>query len=449
MKVLDVDISMERQILTGLIVSTNFINIARPSVEVKLFDTAAARKVGTWVLQYYDIYKKAPGDTMERIYQEKSVSLSKAEADWIAEFLDELSDQYDKDKFNAHYLLDQMSVYFKKQRLYKAAEDTQELIENNRLEDAEEAWAKGIISDAGGQDLGINPFDPDTIRKLLKPESRLELKFGIDGFDKLAGPMKSEWLVMFMGPMKRGKTQMLTHLAVHSTWVGYNTVFISLEGGYGDNASRFWQNVGSLSYKNLNKYAVRKVKKFMKQAKGNLQLKSFPSYSAGAEDIRRYLDSLEAAEGFQPHVLIVDYLGAMSEPKGKHGRDVYDHNSKQLKGLSEERKMIVISAHQGSRATLEKMNMHPMDIPEDIRVLANVDALYGLNQDEEEKEEGVIRLSVLMHRFRKFSRMKQVRVEQNLDRGIFHLSNRIIDAPREKRKRKNGKEGGSIKNGNK
>ena len=51
MKVLDVDISMERQILTGLIVSTNFINIARPSVEVKLFDTAAARKVGTWVLQ--------------------------------------------------------------------------------------------------------------------------------------------------------------------------------------------------------------------------------------------------------------------------------------------------------------------------------------------------------------------------------------------------------------
>jgi len=93
--------------------------------------------------------------------------------------------------------------------------------------------------------------------------------------------------------------------------------------------------------------------------------------------------------------------------------------------------------------------MHPMDIPEDIRVLANVDALYGLNQDEEEKEEGVIRLSVLMHRFRKFSRMKQVRVEQNLARGIFHLSNRIIDAPREKRKGKNGKEGGSIKNGRK
>ena len=448
MRVLDIDVSMEKQILTDLIVSTDFLKMVRPIVDVGLFDTDAAKTVGKWVLEYYDKYKQAPQDVIENIYKDKSKKLGASETDWIADFLDELSDQYEKQGINEHYSFDQTVKYFKRQRLYKAAENVQELIENNRLDEAEETWSKGIIAGSEMNDMGINPFDPDTIRRLLRPESRFELNFGIDGFDRLAGPMKSEWLVMFMGPMKRGKTQMLTHLAVHSTWVGFNTVFISLEGGYGDNAIRFWQNVGSISnqYKELRSKAVRKVLKFNRQAKGVLKLKSFPPYSAGCDDIKRYLDSLDAVENFQPHVLLVDYLGAMGEPKGKSGRDVYDYNSKQLKGLSEERKMIVISAHQGNKKTLEKMNMHPSDIPEDVRILANVDALYGLNQTEEEKEEDVIRLNVLLHRFRKFNRMRQVRIEQDPGKGIFHLNNKIIDAPRDKRTKEKG--GGSIKHGN-
>jgi len=442
MKILNVDVSMERQILTGLIVSTNFVRLARPIVDVRLFDTSAVRLVAKWVLDYFDRYQSAPGEMLEGIYQEKSKGLKDSEAEWVEGFLGELSERYKMEGFNEHYLLDQMEGYFKRQRLYKTAEDVQELIENNRLEEAEERWSKGIIASTDQSDLGIDPFDDAVVRKLLRPESRFELRTGIRGFDNLAGPMKSEWLVMWMGPMKRGKTMFLTHQAVHSAWSGFNTVFISLEGGYSDNASRFWQNVGAIRYKDLNKKAVRWVRKFRKQAKGRLRLKSFPSYSAGVGEIRRYLDSLEAAEGFQPHVLLVDYLGAMSEPSGKHGRDVYDHNSKQLKGLSEERKMVVVSAHQGNKETLRKMNMHVTDVPEDVRILANVDALFGLNQTDDEREEGIIRLNVLMHRFRRFNRLKQVRVEQDLDRGIFHLSNKIIDAPREKQNKK----GGSIKN---
>ena len=181
-----------------------------------------------------------------------------------------------------------------------------------------------------------------------------------------------------------------------------------------------------------------------KGAKGRLRLKSFPSYSAGVTDIRRYLDSLEAVEGFQPHVLVVDYLGAMAEPKGKSGRDVYDHNSKELKAIAEERKMVVVSAHQGSRQTLDSMNMRATDVPEDVRILANVDCLFGLNQTESEKDDNVIRLNVLMHRFRRFSRMRQVRVEQMLDRGVFHLRSKLLKrAPVDGKTKK----GGSIKHG--
>jgi hypothetical protein len=169
--------------------------------------------------------------------------------------------------------------------------------------------------------------------------------------------------------------------------------------------------------------------RFGRGAHGRSVMKSFPSYMAGLTEIRRYLDALEALQGFTPHVICVDYLGAMRPPKGFTGRDVYDSNAKGLKSLSEERKCVVFSAHQGNRKTLDAMNMSPTDVPEDVRILGHVDILYGLNQTEREKEENVMRMNVLMHRFRRFNRFRQARILQQPEAGQFCLDAVACDAP--------------------
>ena len=252
-------------------------------------------------------------------------------------------------------------------------------------------------------------------------------------------------------------TSMLLHMAVRAVTKGYNTVFLSLETEEVDNAMKIWSSVGSLASQNseldfpyfgedekvmhetvsrplLNMGNVLKAVKTFSRVMGGpkLRVKTFPMGTAGVDEFKKYLDLLEALLYFSPHVIIVDYLGNMKAPKGFSGRDVYNENSMALKALGQERDAIMFSAHQGSRATLEKVNMSPSDMPEDIRIFANVDALYGLLQTDKEKDEGIMRVNVLGHRHRKFTRMKQAKVLQQFGAGQFVLDDRIIDMPASK-----------------
>ena len=206
-------------------------------------------------------------------------------------------------------------------------------------------------------------------------------------------------------------TFFLIHMAVRGLLRGYGVVFISLETEEIDNAERIWMNIGSLTkekeglmfpyfaeedgvrYRKVQrpelgeKQVIEEIRTFQKAVNPRFRIKTFPMGSGGMKDVRQYLDMLEAYENFSPHVIIVDYLGLLKAPPGSQGRDVYNENSKALKALAHDRKAIVFSGHQGTRETLEKINMSPMDMPEDIRIFANVDALYGLLQTDKEMDE--------------------------------------------------------------
>ena len=460
MRVVDVDSSTEKNILIGMIMSTTFLAKIIPIFDYDYFDVPASVTVSKWVVEYFARYTKAPQAVIQDIYTKKVMTIDEDDAEWIGIFLKSLSKEYEKQGFNESYLFDVAMRYFKRQKLSNSSKQVLKLLEQDKVEEAEETWLDSMKM-PGDIDTGLNIFDPEVARQLMKPDSRFELHTGIGAFDQLAGGIKSEWFVAFMGPMKRGKTRILMHIAIHSALVGFNTVFISLESGYQDIGYGMWMNAGSLTMNKDNvlifpefenqedklstrvRYVeyerprvfdedavLRTIENFNMIARGTLKVKSYPAFTAGIGDINTYLDSACVFDMFTPHVIIIDYLGAMSAPKGVYGRDVYDINSKGLKAMSQQRKAIVISGHQGNKKTLDKLNMHPTDVPEDVRILANVDAIYGLNQTDNEKDRGEIRISVLMHRFRKFSRRKHALVLQQLEAGQFHLDSRIVEAPK-------------------
>lgn len=452
------DMDVEKQLLTGLITSGNFIKRILPVFEYDYLDSVSVRTMAGWAIEYHEGYGKAPGLHIQDIFNEKSRRLEDAEAEWMRNFLVELDARAEKSGgFNEDYLFRNCVRYFGKQKLRKNAEKVLDLLEDDRQDQAERIWLDSMsVPEAG--DLGIDPFDRNVVRKLFgKEKLRASLTLGIKSLDRMVGPVKTGWLGMFMGPMKRGKTNMLLHMAVRAVTKGYNTVFFSLETEEVDNAMKIWMNVGSLASQereldfpyfgdegkvehetvnrpSLNaKNVLEAVKSFSRVMGGpKLRVKTYPMGTAGIDEFKKYLDLLGALLYFSPHVIIVDYLGNMQPPKGVHGRDVYNENSIALKALGQERDAIMFSAHQGSRATLEKINMSPSDMPEDIRIFANVDALYGLLQTDKEKDEGIMRVNVLGHRHRKFTRMKQAQVLQQFGAGQFVLDDRIIDMPASK-----------------
>ena len=466
LKFTKINTDVERQFLIGLIASDSFAKKIRPIFEYEYLDLSAAKTISKWCIEYHRKYNRAPQAVIQDIFNDKKKSLKEEDSKWIEEFLVSISKEYSKQGSNEEYLFSSCVKYFKRQKLLKATEKVQELLERNKDDQAQQVWLDSL-SIPGSVDLGIDPFDAGTIKELLrKREEGISLTLGISSLDKMVGPMRGGWLVMFLGPEKRGKTWSMVHMAVRGMFKGYNVVYVSLEASDErdiDSAIRFWKAVGSLSSKEpvlsfpffadggkveymkverprLEQKNILEMAKTLNKAMNvRFRLKAYPMGAASIQDIKMYLDLLEVYENFSPHVIIVDYLGVIKAPSDiKETRERYNYNSMALKALAQERKAIVITGHQGTAAALEEKSMRPIHTSEDKRTLANVDVMYGLNQTDAEMDEGIMRINVLVHRHQKFTRMKQAKVLQQLDAGQFVLEDRIIDKPgteRFKRKR--------------
>jgi hypothetical protein len=93
--------------------------------------------------------------------------------------------------------------------------------------------------------------------------------------------------------------------------------------------------------------------------------------------------------------------------------------------LADTRKALVITASQTNRQSFDKKNVTATDASEDIRKIANVDMMIGLNQTPDEKKDGVMRVSVAAGRDDDFNQLKTCIVLQNLALGQVCLDSEL------------------------
>ncbi len=145
---------------------------------------------------------------------------------------------------------------------------------------------------------------------------------------------------------------------------------------------------------------------------------TYPAATASLQDIKVDLDSLEDDEAFVPDVIVIDYADILKpEDPTEEGRDRFDTTWKALKGLSEVRHCLVVTATQSTRKTLDSRNVKGSDTSEDIRKAAHLDVEFGLNQLPMEKKRGIIRINKIFDRWDDFDPTNQVTVLHALKMG--------------------------------
>jgi hypothetical protein len=443
----------ENQIVNGLITSTNYTKIILPDLEYKLFNSEDCRLVAKWAINYYMKYKESPGVMIKDIFIQKAPQLKMPQRKRIDAFLTKISEDHEKGaSFNDEYIITKTKRYIFKQKLEINLLQMQDCLEEDDVEGAEEIWKKDIKNTGDAQDLGVNPLDPKYVKEVFaEDKSRIQVGTGIEALDILGGKVKSGWLACFMGAMKKGKTFTLLHVALNAVMKGEKVVVVSFETEEEDNSKRMWKNIGSYAdgnetvllfpyYDELNNIQYRKRRrppftpgrviralgKFTRMYGGDIRIKQFPMNGATVQDIESYMDALEIYEDFVTTVLVVDYLGLIGAPPGITGRDIYDINSKGLKSIGQKRKIPVFMGHQGNRKSLDIQSIRSSDTPENILILANVDIMYTINQEETEKEKQIIRYAVVAHRHRNFSTIQQAQVLQQLKAGQVVLDSTVI-----------------------
>lgn len=238
-----VDTSSEKNITIGCIVSKQFIEHLTPLYNHHYIQNDFARRIIGWCLRHHKNYGEPPLENIQSIYEMEKERLKEEESEIIASFLVKLSDQYvgEDQGFNLNFNVDNMVRYFKLRELELRVAGIQSLLEDGKVEDAEEAIT-GYRKIAKATSKWFNPFDHSIIVETFNEQANT--LFQLPGeLGRLIGPFEREWLISVMGPWKRGKTWWLQELAINAINSRLPTAFISLEMKRTTQARRIYQSI--------------------------------------------------------------------------------------------------------------------------------------------------------------------------------------------------------------
>jgi hypothetical protein len=242
----DIDYRVERQIITGMIVSKRFLRDIQPLLIRGNFQTEFARKVSAWCVTHYQNYQEAPRELIQDIFLNERKKMPQEQVELIQDFLASISEEYSRDEknFNAPYIMDKAEEYFLGTSIKELNGEITKCLTGGRLIDAE-----NIITNyrrpSRPQTVGVDPFrDKDFVSRLTVDEDNPDIVLTLPGALGIAtGPLERGFLVALQAESGVGKTWWLAFLARRAVEEGFNVPFYSLEMSQEKMGIRFWQDL--------------------------------------------------------------------------------------------------------------------------------------------------------------------------------------------------------------
>lgn len=448
-----IDAKVERQIITGMIVNTEFLKGINQIYEEQ-FQTLMARRIGGWCIEHFKQYDQAPVQHIEDIFKRNKKRLKKDEKFLIEEFLMRLSKKYESSNgFNVEYILDIAEEYFRKVAIDQLRDKLGSALEKGKVTKAENL-IKRFERTARPTSNGVDPFSHEAILRAFR-EDEPDKMFGFPGeLGKVIGTFEREYLISFFGTRGKGKTWWLLWVALLAVFKGYNVVFVSLEMSEKQLVRRVHQYISGLPLKKGKEVKIpvfsdeeSRITRFKASDrkelsipliskkiaamddsslfKGNLKMLFYPSGTKTVDDLRSQLQNMEHYSGFVPDVIVTDYADKFkssfkTESRRHQLEDVWNEH----KALAQERKCLVATASQANTARTGK-DVGEGTATESMAKEDLCDVIIALNQRPEEKKQGVMRLGVTKHRHDIYDIQKEVYVTQCFQIGRPYLDSML------------------------
>lgn len=170
------------------------------------------------------------------------------------------------------------------------------------------------------------------------------------------------------------------------------------------------------------KSLMRSVASFEKKYASRFKLKTYPKFSANIHDIQQELDNLEAIEGFIPDMIVIDHADCLKPERADlKGIEKEDETWMTAAQLASKRRALTIVPTQVTKDALTAAMTTQKHTAKWVGKLGHVDAMLAMSQTDAEKRRDIIRVSIMLHRHRKFDENAFVTLIQKLDSGQFHL----------------------------
>lgn len=452
----------ERNIVIGMITNSEFLKQIQSIYKPEFLTLDYARTVSIWCSDYFKRYGEAPFEDIQSIYTVKKDSiLDETKAEEIGTFLGSLSDSFVDKKYNIEYNIDKAVSYFKEANLDLLMERVNGF---KKLKDYARAEAEiaNYVRVEKNQSQGVDVYsDQDAVINAIRDESSEHVLLHLPGaLGTFIRPWRRGDFVAFVGPAKRGKSYWLLEIAYLCALAGLNVAFFSFEMPEPKMLMRFYQRLTGqpmpegedvkkvkVIYPSFDpNYEVNKIVNLREELKSPISVrqtirkmrsldrvvrgKKFkmicsPPNSMSVSDMRTHLDNLEYYENFIPDVVISDYADITKPERNNEKRHQIDETWLGYRALSMDKNCLVVTASHSNKMTFDR-DIRQSDLSEDNRKINHVTWMGALNQSEDDRSQGVMRISIMADRYRSFSKQVEAITLQCLDVGRVCLDSRIV-----------------------
>lgn len=152
----------------------------------------------------------------------------------------------------------------------------------------------------------------------------------------------------------------------------------------------------------------------------NLKVEAYSPGKLSFKDLENRLTLLEQEENFIPDMILVDPADNFKK-QDRDRRIEIGRIWEQLIGLGQEKNCLMVPASQTNRAAVNKPDLTMEDMAEDFSKAMIADAFLAANQTSHEKDQQILRMSIILHRHRGFSLHHQCRILQAPEIGQLCL----------------------------
>lgn len=238
-----VSMDIEKSVIALLVLNDEFCKQVLPSCKPEYFEAEWARPVVQWVHEHFHIYGNAPKDNIRQVFNMKYDNFRDAqEAEGVRLLLDSIPDSY-REVQDVQFHVNRALAYLRKRSLVCLRDELSLYLDNGKV-DAAESTIMGFRQITSGFSSWLKPSDfLGVIARAIEADENPLMQF-LGTLGKFIGPLQRKWVILWLGPPKRGKSNYLVETAISAMSHNLRVAVFSHEMSELDWMPRF---IGSLN----------------------------------------------------------------------------------------------------------------------------------------------------------------------------------------------------------
>ena len=377
--------SYQEKVVQALLQDYPFAEQMADVIQAKYFDVKYLQDI---VKSYYDHkskYKTYPSADVLEVMLTRHESSDALISSQVRDYLSRIK-EFDLNGDKG--FIEESSLEFcKKQSLKDGLVKAIDMMESGNY-DSIQNIIKEALNRGGARDMGHDYTDVDGFAIRGQKSIRKPVPTGWPVLDEaFNGGWERSTLTTFIAPTGAGKSMFLVNCGAAAVEQGMNVVYVTLEMADWKIGLRFDSYYSGVEINHVSDNQEQVMAEVNGKVKGRLFIKEWPTKTASVQTIRAYLQRLQATKDFVPDMLVVDYADLLRGSKGfADKRFELEGVYEELRALSQEMKLIVITADQTNRAGLDMEIVTIGQIGESYAKATVCDVIMTISRRMEDKQ---------------------------------------------------------------